>query len=89
MIYYYKIYLLDSDVVLGVVNSNDFRKYTRGRMFVADRVRNANYFIFENNYYRAAWMPEPEELKDKYSTVKLFIISEEEYNEYLKNRLEK
>ena len=66
MIYYYKIYLLDSDVVLGVVNSNDFRKYTRGRMFVADRVKNANYFIFENNYYRAAWMPEPEELKGKY-----------------------
>ena len=85
----HKIYLLDSDVVLGVVNSNDFRKYVRGRMFVADRVRNANYFIFENNYYRAAWMPEPEELKGKYSTVDLNIISQEEYEAYLKDRLEK
>lgn len=89
MIHYYKIFLLDSDVVLGVVTSNEFRTYTRGRMFIANRVNKANYFVFENNYYRAAWMPEPEELKGKYSTVDLNLISEEEYNEYLKNRLEK
>lgn len=89
MIYYYKMVLLDSDAVLGVVTSNDFRKYIRGRMFIAESPKVANCFVYENNYYRATWMTELEELKDKYSTVKLFIISEEEYNEYLKNRLEK
>lgn len=89
MIYYYKMVLLDSDVSLGVVTSNDFRKYIRGRMFIAESPKVANCFIYENNYYRALWMTEVDGVTDNYSTVNLYSISEEEYNEYLKNRLKK
>lgn len=88
MIYYYKIYLLDSDTQLGVVSSNEFRTYLRGHYYVANSPREANCFVYENKFYRAAWMIESNELKDKYPVVDLFIISQEEYDEYFNNKQE-
>lgn len=88
MIFYYKMYLLDSDTLLGVVSSNEFRQYIRGHYYLANSPKDANCFVHENSFYRASWMTESDELKDLYPVVDLFIISQEEYEEYLKNRLE-
>lgn len=83
---YYKIYPLDSDTPIGVVTTDDFREYINDRMFIASRIRNANFFSFEGKLYRAMWMKKVKELEDRFPTVSLTLISKEEYDDFLNSK---
>lgn len=89
MVYYYKAYSLNTDEFLGVVTSKNFRTWTPQRSYIAEGPKDANFFVFNSETYRAPWMMEPKEIIDKYQTVDLFIISKEEYNKILNPPLEK
>ena len=83
MVYYYKVYSLNTDEFLGVVTSKSFRTWTPQHNYIAEGPKDANFFVFNGEKYRAPWMMEPNEIVDKYQTVDLFIISKEEYDKIL------
>ena len=82
--YYYKVFALDTDNLLGVVTSKSFRNFSEGRLYLTNDPKEANLFKFNEEYYRAPWMTEQLEIKGKYPTIDLFVISKEEY-EKIKN----
>ena len=91
MIYYYQIKKNSEDLeVFGVTHSQSFREYADGRMWVvSDKdIKNSNFFIYEGQYYRAAWMKVIPGMEDTYPTMYLTHITEEEYIDFL-NKQEK
>lgn len=67
---------------VGFISIDDFRFYhpKRKRMFMTSQLREAQYIIFEGEYYRVPWLnAEPAEIKGKYPEINLVLISQEEY----------
>lgn len=67
---------------VGFISIDDFRFYhpRRKRMFMTSQLKEAQYIIFEGEYYRVPWLnEEAAEIKGKYSEVNLVLISQEEY----------
>lgn len=89
MIYYYKIVSLENGAFMGVITSNDFRKYINGRAFIAESPKVANCFIHNNKHYRAIWMTEAKNVANQHEVVNLFSISENEYNDFLNPKTDK
>lgn len=86
MIYYYEVRknITDSEI-LGMINSQDFREFKNNHMYICD-VSNANFFIFEGKYYRAAWMKVVPGFEELYPTLSLDLITKDKYEEFLKNK---
>ena len=86
--YYYKVFELDSDSVLGVITTNDFREYINGKMYIPMELKNTNVFSFGDSYYRAPWMKFIPGKENEYQTLDAFLISKEEYLDFLNPKME-
>ena len=89
MICYYEIRKNSEDQeIFGVVHSQYFKEYKNGRMLAENdkNLKNANFFIYEGEYYRAAWMNQIPGMENKYPTMYLTNITEEQYLDFLKNK---
>lgn len=84
---YYKV-LNDNKEIQGYINLNDFRFYhpTRKRFFIATELKEAQYVIFNGEYYRVEWLAESPELAGKYPFINIVLAKEEEYKEWYKNQ---
>lgn len=75
---------------LGVVSSNDFRVIRKDKVLCSNE-QNGQYIIVNNQLYRPVMLmnnPEPEAYKGKYSAVKLYQISQEDYASYKQAEME-
>ena len=79
MIYYQ---VLNQGVEQGFITLDSFRFYhpERKRMFITSKIQEAQYIIFNGEYYRVPWLSEePKAVKGKYPEVELILTSKEEY----------
>ena len=78
---YYKV--IKDNEEQGFINLESFRFYhpERKRMFMTSEIQEAQYIIFNGEYYRVSWFgqEEPKEIKGKYPKVELILTSKEEY----------
>ena len=82
---YYKILNKDGSFI-GAISLNEFRFYNekRDRMYPTTSFSKAQYVVFNNQYYKGAWLKEDNLNKNKYPEVDLILIEKEEYEKYMK-----
>ena len=76
---YYKI--IKDDEFIGVVSSEDFRKYNEGSGFLLrSNEIEGQYIRYENHLYRDAWMSETSTISISFIEAQVTEITLEEYN---------
>ena len=82
---YYKVLNKDGSFI-GAISLNEFRFYNekRDRMYPTTSFSIAQYVVFNNQYYKGAWLKEDNLNKNKYPEVDLILIEKEEYEKYMK-----
>lgn len=82
MIYYQ---VLKDNKEQGFISLSDFRFYhpRRERMFMTSSLKEAQYIIFDGEYYKVSWLEEAKEIKGKYPEVELILASQKEYEKYI------
>lgn len=77
---YYKV-LNKNGSLLGAINLDAFRFYSpkRQRMYITNVLKEAQYIIFNGEYYKVSWLCGDPYNKGKYPEVDLVLIDKEEY----------
>lgn len=84
---YYKVLNKDNEIQ-GVITLNEFRFYhpQRKEFYMTTELKQAQYVIFNGQYYSVNWLAEAPELRKRYPKLEIETISEEEYIEWLKKQ---
>ena len=84
---YYKV-LDKNNVLLGIVDLDAFRFYSpqRKRMYMTQKLAEAQYIILNGEYYKVTWLKEDIYNQNKYPEVNLIITNEEEYKNYIQSK---
>lgn len=85
---YYKVLNKDGSFI-GAISLNEFRFYNekKDRMYPTTSFSTAQYVVFNNQYYKGAWLKEDNLNKNKYPEVDLILIEKEEYEKYMKQEI--